>query len=382
MEFLNDILKQKNVGVFNAQEGAWTIERFNQYLAWACDIGASDIVFKTGDYIHLRVDGNWVRSSENLVREDEVINVVNEISSSNSSAPLIVNGSDMDFPHEIRISRGIRKRFRCNATATAFKRDSGISLTLRAIPSIPPSLKELGVEDALLEHAFIDKGLVLVTGVMGSGKSTLLGGVIREVIETQPKNIITLEDPIEFDYGGIQNKRSLVQQTDVSKHIKGGFENAVRNTTRRAADLILVGESRDSETLRSMLEAAEIGTAVYSTVHTRNVAETPSRIINVFPYEQQNQIATTLISSLRLIVQQRLLPRADKPGRVPIKEYLGFTQAIKNKLLMTKIEDLIPTLQEIVENDGHSLLKDAEQKFKNGLIFESDYIQIANEMKI
>jgi defect-in-organelle-trafficking protein DotB len=381
MERLKEKIAHKQISPFVAP-AFWQPENFDEFLAWASEAGASDVVFKSGDYIHLRIDGEWVKASESFVNEDEIAMIVNKIAQSNSSAPMILNGNDMDFPHEIRIDRGVRRRFRCNATACAMRRSSGISLTLRTIPSVPPSIRDLGVEQGLLDYAFIDKGLVLVTGVMGSGKSTLLGGIIREIIETQPKHIITLEDPIEFDLSGIENKMALIEQTDVSRHIHGGFENAVRNTTRRAADIIWVGESRDPETLRSMLEAAEIGTGVYSTVHTRNVAETPSRIINVFPYEQQNQIATTLISSLRLIVQQRLLPRADKPGRIAIKEYLGFTPAIKKKLMETRIENLIPTLQEIVDNDGHSLLKDAEEKLKNGLIFEADYLQIANEMKI
>lgn len=375
---IKEIAKSKEMEVFSFPV-ILGFKEFNELLIWSSDLGCSDIVLKTGEPVYLRINGKWLVVGTIPIKNEELAVIVNEISRSNSTSTMILNGEDMDFAHEIRVSRTEKVRFRCNATASSFKSDVGVSLTLRTIPSTPPSLKDLNVEPELLEDAFIDKGLVLVTGVMGSGKSTLLAAILREIIQTENKNIITYESPIEFDLVGLDNKKSLVQQTEVPTHLKGGFADAIRNSTRRAADIILVGEARDTETFRKMLEAADIGTAAYSTLHTRSVSETVTRIINEFPNDERNQIASTLIASARLIIQQRLVPRADKPGRVPLKEYLGFSRKIKKALANVKTEDLAMKIQEFVESDGQSLLFDATRKFEEGLIFEEDYLSIKRE---
>lgn len=380
-EMLERILEQKSIEKFEFPN-VWTIRGFEGFTKWASLVGVSDIVFKSGESLFVRLDGIWMPVGHQAVKNEELIIVINEIARSNSSVATIFSGRDMDFPYEVTVSRGIKNRFRCNATATSLRRGVGISLTMRTIPSMPPTVEDLGVEEGILKHAFIDKGLVLVTGVMGSGKSTLLSAILRKTIETGHKNIITYENPIEFDLTAIPNKTCLVQQTEIPEHLTEGFGAAIRNSARRAADIILVGESRDPETLRGMLEAAEIGTATYSTVHTRSVYETPARIINVFDKDEQSQIAATLIPSLMLIVQQRLLPRADKPGRVALKEYLGFTQKIKRKLMSIPPDEITVVLQDIVNEDGHSLLKDLEEKYDKGLVFEEDYLQIKKEIEL
>lgn len=361
----------------------WGKDEFNQFLIQAEELGASDIILKVGDPVLIRLDGKWLRVTERIVSDAEVASISDVITRSDSSSSAIIGGSDLDFAYEVRTGKGrSKKRFRCNGTALRYTKGEGISLTLRAIPETPPSIEDLKVEQDLLKHAFPEKGLVLVTGVMGSGKSTLLASLLRFVIENKYKNIITFESPIEFDLHSIKNKKSVVQQTELPNHLSGGFEVAARNAARRAADVILIGESRDPETLKSMIEASEIGVCAYSTVHTRSVAETPSRIINVFKYEEQNQIASSLIASLSLIVQQRLVPRADgNGGRIALKEYLGFTQNMKRKLYQTRNEDMIPVIQDMVDSEGYPLLRDAEEKFKQGLIFEEDYLSIKKELE-
>ncbi len=361
----------------------WGKDEFNQFLIQAEELGASDIILKVGDPVLIRLDGRWLRVTDRIVNDTEVAAISDIITRSDSSSSAIIGGKDLDFSYEVRTGQGrSKKRFRCNGTALRYTKGEGISLTLRTIPETPPSIEDLKVEQGLLLHAFPDKGLVLLTGVMGSGKSTLLASLLRFIIENKYKNIITFESPIEFDLHSIKNKKSVVQQTELPNQLSGGFEGAARNAARRAADVILIGESRDPETLKSMIEASEIGVCAYSTVHTRSVAETPSRIINVFKYEEQNQVASSLIASLSLIVQQRLVPRADgKSGRIALKEYLGFTPRMKRKLYQTRNEDMIPVIQDMVDSEGYPLLRDAEAKFKQGLIFEDDYLSIKKELE-
>ena len=144
---------------------------------------------------------------------------------------------------------------------------TGVKIVFRTIPSMPPVLEDLNVEQGILDHAMPSNGLVLVTGVMGSGKSTLLAAILRRIIETGGRNVSTYEAPIEFDFDAVPNPGGPVSQSTIPEHLKS-FLTATRNSTRTAPDVVLIGESRDPDTLRGMMESAEIGVAAYSTVHT------------------------------------------------------------------------------------------------------------------
>ena len=160
----------------------------------------------------------------------------------------------------------------------------------------------------------------------------LLAAILRRIIETGGRNVSTYEAPIEFDFDAVPNPGGPVSQSTIPEHLKS-FLTATRNSTRTAPDVVLIGESRDPDTLRGMMESAEIGVAAYSTVHTRSVPETLSRIINVFPFAERLQVAATLLSSLRLVISQRLLPLPDNNGRIALREYLAFTPEIREMLL-------------------------------------------------
>ena len=183
----------------------------------------------------------------------------------------------------------MRRRFRGNATPVADGYSTGVKIVFRTIPSMPPALEDLNVEQGILDHAMPSNGLVLVTGVMGSGKSTLLAAILRRIIESGGRNVSTYEAPIEFDFDAVPNPGGPVSQSTIPEHLKS-FLTATRNSTRTAPDVVLIGESRDPDTLRGMMESAEIGVAAYSTVHTRSVPETLSRIINVFPFAERLQV--------------------------------------------------------------------------------------------
>ena len=361
----------------NEPVSTWLDDDLKQFLIWAVENKCSDILLQPGTGIWIRIDGEWWQTTKRRLHTDEINILLDIISYDPSSSARLKGGEDIDFSYEIKLSRIERLRFRVNASACQDGYNSGATMVLRTIPSLPPKIEDLNVEPEILEAAFPNNGLVLVTGVMGTGKSTLLSSLLRHVRETQRRNIITYEAPIEFDLMGIPNPLGPLVQTQIPIHLQD-FDRAPRNSARRAADIILVGESRDRETLKGMIESAEIGVCAYSTVHTRSVAETPSRIINVFPQDMQNQIASTLISGLRLIIQQRLLPKVGG-GRVAVKEYLSFTNELRERLYKIPLNELIPAIQEMVDSHGQNLLVDATRKMEKGLIREVDYEAILKE---
>ena len=302
------------------------------------------------------------------------MDALERLTKNNSVAALIKSGqSDYDFAHEIEESRGVRRRFRGNATPVADGYSTGVKIVFRTIPSMPPALEDLHVEQRILDHAMPSSGLVLVTGVMGSGKSTLLAAILRRIIETGGRNVSTYEAPIEFDFDAVPSPGGPVSQSTIPEHLKS-FLTATRNSTRTAPDVVLIGESRDPDTLRGMMESAEIGVAAYSTVHTRSVPETLSRIINVFPFAERTQITATLLS-------QRLLPLPDNSGRIALREYLAFTPDIRETLLDTPVERLIQQTENILEKSGQTMQYAAEMAFANGMIARDSYLAILAERK-
>jgi len=357
----------------------WDSASINQLLLWATKRGMSDLCLCSGKPAWMRLNGEWKKVTRRPISTDELIPVLEKITRNNSVSAVLLSGqTDYDFAYEIEETRGCRQRFRGNAMSVAEGYSTGVKITFRAIPSMPPSLKDLGVEKKILDNATPSNGLVLVTGVMGSGKSTLLAAILRNIIEKGGRNVCTYESPIEFQFDAVPNVGGPVSQTSIPEHLPS-FLKATRNSTRTAPDVVLIGESRDPETLRGMIESAEIGVAAYSTVHTRSVPETLSRIINVFPANERSQITATLLSSLRLIVTQRLVPRKDGMGRVALREFLVFTPEIREKLLKLEPEFLIPTIEKLLLTDGQSIQTAARRAYRKKLISREKFLAIRSE---
>jgi len=359
----------------------WETDNINDMLLWASGCGMSDIQLCSGQPVWVRKDGVWRRITTRPITTDELLAGLERLTRNNSVAAFIKSSQDdYDFAHQIEETRGVRRRYRGNAGAVADGYSTGVKIVFRTIPSTPPLLEDLGVEQSILDHAMPENGLVLVTGVMGSGKSTLLAAILRHIIEKGGRNVATYESPIEFDFLHLPEQGGPVSQTTIPEHLQS-FIRAVRNSTRTAPNVVLIGESRDAETLRGMIESAETGVAAYSTVHTRSVPETLSRIINVFPVEERLQISVTLLSSLRLVVNQRLLPRASGNGRIALREYLPFTPEIREALLETPLERLIPKCEDLLTRHGQRMQDAAMKAHAAGSIAKEHYLSIMAERK-
>ncbi len=358
----------------------WTTKDFNSLLLWATKNNMSDLSLSSGNVAWIRVHGKWIKASERAISTDELIYALETFTNNKSIGAALQSGKkDYDFSYHVEETRGIRHRFRGNASPIAHGYATGVRIIFRAVAPEPAYLSKLCLEQEILDNAFPSNGLVLVTGVMGSGKSTTLSGIMREIIEIGGRHLITYESPIESDLSTIKEQNSPFTQSNIPFHFED-FKSAVRNSTRSAPDVILIGESRDPETLRGMIESAEIGVAAYSTVHTRSVPETISRILNVFPYEEQRQISATLISSLRLVISQRLLPNP-QGGRVALREFLAFSPEIREKLLKTPMEEIIQKTEKLLHFQGQTIQKSAQKAFSEQKISEADYYAILAERK-
>jgi twitching motility protein PilT len=216
-------------------------------------------------------------------------------------------------------------RFRVNC----FKQRGSISIVCRAIPYEIRSIDELGLPEVVRQLAEEARGIVLVTGTTGSGKSTTLAAMIDHINRTRSRHIVTLEDPIEYLH---EDKLSIVNQREVGADTVS-FGRAMRRVLRQDPDVILVGEMRDEETVRTALSAAETGHLVLSTVHTLDATETVNRIVDFFPPHLQQQARVMLASTLRGAIAQRLVPDLTGEGRVPASEVMVVTGRIQDLIL-------------------------------------------------
>jgi twitching motility protein PilT len=236
-------------------------------------------------------------------------------------------------------------RFRVNA----FRQRGSISIVCRAIPYQVRTIEDLGLPPAIRALAEERRGIILLTGTTGSGKSTTLAAMIDHINETRAEHIITLEDPIEYLHA---DKRSIVNQREVGSDTRS-FARAMRRVLRQDPDVILIGEMRDEETVRTALSAAETGHLVLSTLHTLDATETINRIIDFFPPHLQQQARVMLASTLRGAVSQRLVPTIDGNGRVAASEVLIVTGRVEDLILNP--EETGKISQVIAEGDFYGM---------------------------
>ncbi len=271
-------------------------------------------------------------SNSDVLTDSVVRPLVYEILS-NRQIKILEEEGELDLAYELP---GV-SRFRSNV----YMQSHGIAVAFRAIPSKIRTLEELGFPPGVKKLASMQRGFVLVCGPSGCGKTTTLASMVDYINKTRQCHIITIEEPIEYLHTNI---KSIITQRQVGPHTES-FSSALRVSVRQDPDVIMVGEMRDLETISTALTTAETGALVFGTLHTDNAAKTINRIINVFPFEQRNQVRTLLSETLTGVVAQQLLTRADGSGMVAVAEILMGIPAISNAIREGKIEQMISIME-------------------------------------
>lgn len=357
-----------------------TIDIVDQILIHCVKLGASDITFQTGEPIMAEIFGRLKKVTRRRLSNTEVGEVLNAMYGPNATT-IIMSGKDIDTHYEIRPNRSDRYRFRVNGTGCQVEGHDGIQITARTIPTDPPSLESMDLPKEIVAALAPEQGVVYVTGATGSGKSTLLAAIIRNISEDVDSNrkVLTYEAPIEFVFDNVEKVSSIVSQSEIPRHLPS-FAAGVRNALRRKPRLILVGEARDPETIAAVMEAAMTGHPVYTTLHSNSVAETMRRLVITFPPEERQGRTIDIIETVRLVISQRLVPTVDGK-RVALREYLVFSEDIRDILLEADITNITNVVRKLVREHGRTIETDAHEKFKAGIISERQYHIIAEQAK-
>ncbi len=344
----------------------------NELLEFTAKLDASDVTIQTNSQVYAEIHGRLKKITKRSISNTEVGDLINGIYGPNGTAQLL-SGKDIDTQFEFKPSRAERLRFRVNATGCMIEGHDGIQITLRTVPTTPPDLDEMGLEQGIRDAMAPEEGIVYVTGATGSGKSTLLASIIRKIIEDKDSNrkVLTYESPIEFVYDEIKTESAIVSQSEIPRHIPS-FAMGVRNALRRKPRLILVGESRDAETIAASLEAALTGHPVYTTLHTTGVAETIRRLVTSFPSEERHGRTIDILETIRLCVWQKLVPTVDGK-RIALREYLIFNDEIRDRLLAVHPDKVTTATRKLVEEYGQTMKVVATKAFEEGKIAEREY---------
>jgi twitching motility protein PilT len=273
--------------------------------------------------------------------------------------------------HEVDFSYSVPgvARFRVNA----FLQRGSISIVCRAIPFQVKTVEELMLPPVINDLADEERGLILVTGTTGSGKSTTLAAIIDRINSLYSKHIVTIEDPVEFLH---RDKHSIINQREVGEDTVS-FARALRRVLRQDPDVILIGEMRDEETVRTALSAAETGHLVLSTIHTVDASESVNRIIDFFPQAEQRQARAMLAGTLKGVISQRLVPTPEGHGRVATCEVLRMTGRVRDMILNS---DETGKLPEVISEGGYYGMQTFDQALLGHV--QADRISMEDALRV
>lgn len=329
---------------------------------------ASDLHIAVGSPPMLRVDGSLVPVGSKLLDAATAKKFCFE-----KVRPEEAKDFEAKSELDTAIELGKEARFRVNLY---FQKDS-IGGAFRHIPTVIPTVKQLGLPEIIMKLTQKPRGLVLVTGPTGSGKSTTLAAMLREINETRNEHLITIEDPIEFVHETINCQ---VMQREVGRDTPT-FASALKRILRQDPDIVLIGEMRDIETIGAAITISETGHLVFGTLHTNTAVQTINRIIDVFPAHQQPQIRTQLSFILEGVISQQLVPKKNG-GRALVQEILIPTVAIRNMIREDKVHQIYSAMQTGQATSGMQTMNQSLAKlFKEGIISKEEALGHATELE-
>jgi twitching motility protein PilT len=330
---------------------------------------ASDVHLHSGASLRIRVRGALVEVPDTKVTQADAERLILPMLSTNERELLEANG-ELDLAYTVK---GLA-RFRVNV----YRQLRGLDATLRRISLKPPTLADLNLPAGFAKFTNFHQGMVLITGPSSCGKSSTMAALVNLVNEERAEHILTVEDPIEYLHS---SKRCIVNQRNVKRHTES-FARALRAALREDPDVIVIGELRDRETISLAMTAAETGHFVLATLHTDNAVRTVNRMIGSFPPDQQEQVRAMLSESLRAVISQRLLPRANGVGMVPAVEVLVTSRAVGNLIRKNETVQIRSTMQTGAAQGMNLLDTSLAQLVKSGTVKREDALIHAEDPKL
>jgi len=338
----------------------------NELLRYLMEQRGSDLHVKVASAPYVRVDGHLQPTSFDSVTPADTERMAFAIMPK-ERADEFMTMSEADFAYSVS---GLG-RFR----VSVFRQRGSVGLVFRRVLPGTPSFEALGLPSVAARLAEEPRGMVLVTGPTGAGKTTTIAAMIDHINEVKAVNVVTIEDPIEVLH---HDKKAIINQREIGSDTRD-YAQAMKRVLRQDPDGIFIGEMRDPETVWAALAAAETGHLVLSTLHTTNATETVNRIVDFFPPFQQKQVRLTLASSLRGVVSQRLLERADGKGRVPATETLVMTGRIFDRIVDPEGQE---TIEDIIADGEYYGMQTFDQSlfglYKNGLVSLRDAMGVSS----
>lgn len=333
---------------------------------------ASDVFLVPGMPFSYKIGGRIMYQGEEKIYPEEmdrIITQIYEIAGNRDMTKVLTRGDD-DFSFAVS---GL-SRFR----ASVMRQRGSLAAIIRIVRFELPDFRSLNIPRRVIDIANMTKGLVLVTGPAGSGKSTTLACIINEINQTRNAHVITLEDPIEYLH---RHNRSVVTQREVGTDTES-YMSGLRAALRQAPDVILLGEMRDFETIRTAMTAAETGHLVISTLHTIGAANTIDRIIDSFPPNQQEQIRVQLSMVLQAVVSQQLIPVKDGTGEVPALEIMFLNNAIRNMIRESKIHQIDGVISTSAEEGMVTMDNSLLSLYRQGKIAREDAVMYSGNSEL
>ena len=367
-------------GFWPGEGAVFSRDTLDSLFEWAFRLGASDIRIETHKPVFVQLHGRMRQATRRTFTEREVEEAVNRLYGAEGVARL-KRGEDFDVSYEVQPDRRTRFRFRVNATAVLAHGDDGGAVVARALPVRSRALSEQNVEPEIIQACMPRTGLVFIAGGTGNGKSTLQAGITRGRLVDPDSHVAILEysSPIEFTFDDVEGATAVISQSEIPRHLPS-FAAGIRNAMRRAGDVIIIGECRDGETMAAAAQAALTDHAVYSTIHAGTLSETVQRIVSLCPLEERGALTVAVAQTLRLIVNQRLVPSLDGT-RTALREFLVFDRPMRRKLADTN-PDRWPALVEdmLAEGRGQSFERAIQRALAEGRISEATAADVRGDL--
>ncbi len=335
----------------------------DEMLRRMVDKKSSDLILRVVSPPVLRIHGGlFIQEDMPVLTQEDLVAILEVITTPEQRARF-------DKELELDLAYGVPKvgRFRVNV----MKQRGTLGFTFRLVPFDVPTIDELKLPQICKELILKPRGLILVTGPTGSGKSTTMAAMINHLNETEPRNIITIEDPIEFLH---RNKKCIIAQRDLGDDTKA-FDIALAHALRQNPDVIVVGEMRDLATISTAIRAAETGHLVMGTLHTTDAPQTVDRIIDIFPPEQQQQIRLQVSQIIEAVLVQTLIPLQGASGRTAAFEIMTATAAVRNLIRSGKTFELHSVMQLGAKDGMVTLDQSLADLVKRRIISHDDAMQ-------